>query len=75
MSGLPDRPVVLPSLMSADMLRLGEQLDALIAAGTSAVHVDVMDLALRPEPHRRARTSRARSPGPCTRRAGRWTST
>ena len=43
MSGLPDRPLVLPSLMSADMLRLGEQLDALIAAGARAVHVDVMD--------------------------------
>jgi ribulose-phosphate 3-epimerase len=48
MSGLPDRPVVLPSLMSADMLRLGEQLDALIAAGTRAVHVDVMDLHFVP---------------------------
>ena len=48
MSGLPARPVVLPSLMSADMLRLGEQLDALIAAGTSAVHVDVMDASFVP---------------------------
>jgi ribulose-phosphate 3-epimerase len=47
-TGLPDRPVVLPSLMSADMLRLGEQLDALIAAGTRAVHVDVMDLHFVP---------------------------
>ncbi len=45
---LPDRPVVLPSLMSADMLRMGEQLDALIAAGTRAVHVDVMDLHFVP---------------------------
>lgn len=48
MSGLPERPVVLPSLMSADMLRLGEQLDALIAAGARAVHVDVMDLHFVP---------------------------
>ena len=48
MSGLPARPVVLPSLMSADMLRLGEQLDALIAAGTTAVHVDVMDASFVP---------------------------
>lgn len=48
MSGLPDRPLVLPSLMSADMLRLGEQLDALIAAGTRAVHVNVMDLHFVP---------------------------
>jgi ribulose-phosphate 3-epimerase len=47
-SGLPDRPAVLPSLMSADMLRLGEQLDALIAAGTRAVHVDVMDMHFVP---------------------------
>ena len=47
-SGLPDRPVVLPSLMSADMLRLGEQLDALIAAGATAVHVDVMDASFVP---------------------------
>ena len=48
MSGLPPHPLVLPSLMSADMLRLGEQLDALIAAGTRAVHVDVMDLHFVP---------------------------
>ena len=48
MSGLPDRPVVLPSLMSADMLRLGEQLEALVAAGTRAVHVDVMDMHFVP---------------------------
>jgi ribulose-phosphate 3-epimerase len=34
---------VLPSLMSADPLRVGEQLDALIAAGARAFHVDVMD--------------------------------
>ena len=29
--------------MSADPLRVGEQLDALIAAGARAFHVDVMD--------------------------------
>ncbi len=34
---------VLPSLMSADPLRVGEQLDALIEAGARAFHVDVMD--------------------------------
>jgi ribulose-phosphate 3-epimerase len=34
---------VLPSLMSADPLRVGEQLDALIGAGARAFHVDVMD--------------------------------
>lgn len=34
---------VLPSLMSADPLRVGEQLDALLAAGARAFHIDVMD--------------------------------
>ena len=29
--------------MSADMLRLGDQLDALLGAGMAAVHIDVMD--------------------------------
>lgn len=36
-------PQVLPSVMSADFLRLGEQVDALLAAGARAFHVDVMD--------------------------------
>lgn len=36
-------PMVLPSVMSADMLRLGEQLGGLIDAGCRAIHVDVMD--------------------------------
>jgi ribulose-phosphate 3-epimerase len=40
---LPAVPTVLPSVMSADMLRLGEQLDALLAAGARTFHVDVMD--------------------------------
>jgi ribulose-phosphate 3-epimerase len=40
---LPGRPEVLPSVMSADMLRVGAQLDGLIGAGARAVHVDVMD--------------------------------
>ena len=40
---LPTAPTVLPSVMSADMLRVGAQLDALAAAGARAVHVDVMD--------------------------------
>ena len=40
---LPRAGVVLPSVMSADMLALGAQLDALIAAGARVVHVDVMD--------------------------------
>lgn len=37
------RPMVLPSVMSADMLHLGDQLGALIDAGCRAIHVDVMD--------------------------------
>jgi ribulose-phosphate 3-epimerase len=40
---LPTAPTVLPSVMSADMLRVGAQLQELIAAGARAVHVDVMD--------------------------------
>jgi ribulose-phosphate 3-epimerase len=36
-------PQVLPSVMSADFLRLGEQVEGLIAAGARAFHVDVMD--------------------------------
>lgn len=36
-------PSVLPSVMSADPLRLGEQVNALLAAGARAFHVDVMD--------------------------------
>lgn len=34
---------VLPSVMSADMLHLGDQIDALADAGALALHVDVMD--------------------------------
>ncbi|MGD9696903.1 MAG: ribulose-phosphate 3-epimerase [Thermoleophilia bacterium] len=40
---LPGDPVVLPSLMSADMLHLGDQLDELLDAGARVFHVDVMD--------------------------------
>jgi ribulose-phosphate 3-epimerase len=40
---LPDAPVVLPSVMSADMLWLGDQLSELADAGARAFHVDVMD--------------------------------
>ena len=37
------RPVVSPSILSADFSRLGEQLQALERAGMEWVHVDVMD--------------------------------
>jgi ribulose-phosphate 3-epimerase len=39
----PDRPLVLPSVMSADMAALGAQLGDLCAAGARVFHVDVMD--------------------------------
>ncbi len=34
---------MLPSVMAADMLHLGAQLEALVAAGARVAHVDVMD--------------------------------
>lgn len=45
---LPATPVVLPSVMSADMLALGAQVSSLTAAGARAFHVDVMDGAFVP---------------------------
>ena len=36
-------PQVLPSVMSADMLHLGDQISALADAGVRVLHVDVMD--------------------------------
>ncbi len=42
-AALTHDPLVLPSVMSADMLRLGAQLEGLVAAGVRAAHVDVMD--------------------------------
>jgi ribulose-phosphate 3-epimerase len=36
-------PLVTPSLLNCDFSRVGEELDALKAAGASAVHLDVMD--------------------------------
>ncbi len=37
------RPIVTPSLLNCDFTRVGEELDALKAAGAVAVHLDVMD--------------------------------
>ncbi len=37
------RPLVTPSLLNCDFARVGEDLDALKAAGAVAVHLDVMD--------------------------------
>jgi ribulose-phosphate 3-epimerase len=36
-------PIVAPSILSADFARLGAQVDEVIAAGASVIHVDVMD--------------------------------
>ena len=36
-------PRVAPSILSADFSRLGEQVDAVMAAGARVIHVDVMD--------------------------------
>ena len=42
MSGM-NPPWIAPSILSADFARLGEEVDAVLAAGADAVHFDVMD--------------------------------
>jgi len=39
---VPDRHIA-PSILSADFARLGAQVDEVVAAGASIIHVDVMD--------------------------------
>ena len=35
--------IIAPSILSADMARLGEEVDAVLSAGADCIHVDVMD--------------------------------
>jgi len=37
------QPMIAPSILSADFARLGEEVDAVLAAGADMVHFDVMD--------------------------------
>lgn len=43
LSKLTRSPLVLPSILSADFARLGEEIEDVIARGADAIHVDVMD--------------------------------
>ena len=40
---MPLTPWIAPSILSADFARLGEEVDAVLAAGADVVHFDVMD--------------------------------
>ena len=39
----PQKYLIAPSILSADFARLGEEVDAVLAAGADVVHFDVMD--------------------------------
>ena len=40
---MPQRVRIAPSILSADFARLGEEVEAVTAAGADYVHIDVMD--------------------------------
>ncbi|MGH7169402.1 MAG: ribulose-phosphate 3-epimerase [Gemmataceae bacterium] len=43
MSKSPLKPLIAPSILSADLARLGEDVERVLAAGADIVHFDVMD--------------------------------
>ena len=72
---LPERPFVLPSLMSADLLNVGAQLDALIAAGARVVPRGRHGRPLRAQPHPRVRLRAGRRRSRSTPPGASWTCT
>ncbi len=40
---MPNQDLIAPSILSADLARLGEEVDAVLAAGADLIHFDVMD--------------------------------
>ena len=40
---MPLKPLIAPSILSADLARLGEEVKAVLAAGADIIHFDVMD--------------------------------
>jgi ribulose-phosphate 3-epimerase len=43
MTGKRSAPLVLPSILSADFARLGDEVESAIEAGADGIHIDVMD--------------------------------